>query len=304
MNIKKIIITKGIYLDKELRLLVSFGKDDKYLDIINLDKTLIGTKHIATVEKVMKDIDSSILKLSCDQKGFIENSKLNPDEFIEKHSQKKLVCQSDKFYVQITQDSKGTKPYSCTFISKQEYKESNSGFIEYFISKYCCSDTEIITDLKDISLNSFNYKYYNDKDISLWKLYDLTKILNNTLKHHVYLKSGSNIVIESTEALTVIDVNSSKSYGKSNPMVINQEALVAISREIRARSISGIIIVDLLKVSKSQREELVSFSKELFASDISNTVVHGFTNLGLLEITRSRSLAPFTFQLEDNAISS
>ena len=112
MSIKKIIITNGIYQDKELRLLVSFNQDDKPVDLVNLDITKVGMVYEASVEKVLSDIDSCILKLASKDKGFIENKKLNPDMFITRQSSKKLVCQNDKFYVRISQDKKGNKPYN------------------------------------------------------------------------------------------------------------------------------------------------------------------------------------------------
>jgi len=82
MSIKKCVITKGIYENEELRLLVSFDEKDNAVDLINIDNTRVGLTCEATVEKVLKDIDSCILKLSIGEKGFIENRKLNPEEYI------------------------------------------------------------------------------------------------------------------------------------------------------------------------------------------------------------------------------
>ncbi|MBR4708028.1 MAG: hypothetical protein IKP29_08235, partial [Pseudobutyrivibrio sp.] len=79
MSIKKCVITKGVYNDKELRLLVSFDEDDKPVVLINLDITKIGIHCEATVEKVLSDIDACILKLSTGDKGFIEIKKLSPE---------------------------------------------------------------------------------------------------------------------------------------------------------------------------------------------------------------------------------
>ena len=100
------------------------------------------------------------------------------------------------------------------------------------------------------------------------------------------------MVIEPTEALTVIDVNTSKNYGKSTAFDTNIEALKEIAKQVRLRSISGIIIIDLLKVSKEKQVELMEFAKQAFSNDYSQVTIHGFTNLGLLEITRSRIFAP------------
>ncbi len=297
MIVKKIVITSGIYKDQELRLLVSFDENNKPLDLINLNITKIGEVHIATVEKVLNDIDACIVKMDSGDKGFIENKKLRPDFFIEKHSEKKLVCQSDKFYVQISQDRKGVKPYSCNFIESDSKFSSTYGFINYYFDKYTDKDCEIITDIEDYIIQEFNdskisIRKYEDEDISLWNLYGLSGLLDKISSKVVHLKSGANLIIEPTEAMTIVDVNSSKNYGKSTPLETNVEALEELSRQLRLRSISGIIILDLLKISKKQEEMLIEDAKDLFKNDISIIQIHGFTNLGLLELTRSRCFAP------------
>ena len=241
----------------------------------------------------LTDIDACILKLSTGDKGFIENKKLKPELFNERHSEKKLVCQGDRFYVQISQDRKGVKPYSCDFIDRVENDLENNTFLKYYIENYACDDCEIITDLAEVMNSDLDARYYNTSDLFLWSLYGLTGILDKVTSKIIHLKSGANIVIEPTEALTVIDVNTAKSYGKSNALDTNIVALTEIVKQVRLRSISGIIIIDLLKVTKKEEAELIELAKHLFASDISQINVHGFSNLGLLEITRSRIFAPF-----------
>lgn len=292
MSIKKIIVTKGIYQDKELRLLVSFDENDKPLDLINIDVTKNGEIHEATVEKVLNDIDACIVKLDNGDKGFIENRKLKPDCFLVRHSEKKLVCQADKFYVQISQDRKGVKPYSCNFICSFSESMKGYGFLNYYVERIVSGECEIISDLSDFLDNGLNVRYYEDEQISLWNLYGMISILDKITSKIVHLKSGANIVIEPTEALTVIDVNTSKNYGKSTAFDTNIEALKEIAKQVRLRSISGIIIIDLLKVSKEKQVELMEFAKQAFSNDYSQVTIHGFTNLGLLEITRSRIFAP------------
>ncbi len=289
MSIKKIVITNGIYQDKELRLLVSFDDCDKPVDLINLDITKVGTVCEATVEKVLNDIDACILKLSTGDKGFIENKKLKPESFTVRHSEKKLVCQEDKFWVEITQDRKSTKPYSCNFIDGNIEKKD---FLDYYLS-IIDGTPQIISDIPLNFHEKYHIEEYTDTTISLWELYGFTSIINRATSKVVHLKSGGNIIIEPTEALTVIDVNSSKSYGKSNPMKTNTEAIEELVRQLRLRSISGIIIIDLLKVSKSNQDALIEKLKILSKNDVSKIYIHGFSNLGLLEITRSRMFSPF-----------
>lgn len=291
MSIKKIVITKGIYENKELRLLVSFDENDSPLDIINLDNTQIGTVCTATVEKVISDIDSCICKLSIGEKGFIESKKLFPEYYLVRHSDKKKVCQGDQFYVVITQDKKGSKPFSCNFVKHLIDDYKNNGFIYHYINEYASSDYEIVSDLEEVINTDLNVRAYTDESYSLWNLYDLTKLLKNITSNVCHLKDGGNIVIEPTEALTVIDVNSSKNHGKGTAFDTNKQAIDEVIKQIRLRSISGIIIIDMLKVSKDEEQELIRYFKDNSNDDISNVSVHGFTHLGLLEITRSRNFS-------------
>ena len=293
MNIKKVVITKGIYLNRELRLLVSFDENDKPVDIINLDITKVGEYYEASVEKVLTDIDACILKLDSGDKGFIENKKLNPDEFIYRHSDKKLVCQADKLYVKIIQDRNYSKPYSCAFASIEEYEKSKGfGFLDYYIKKFCNEDIDIISDFADLEVSGMEIRFYQDDSVSLWQIYDLTKILDNVISMRVNLSKGGNIIIEKTEALTVIDINTGKNYGKTSFQETNLIAAKEIARQIRLRQLSGMFVIDFLKVSKEEQQEIIDVFKDASKDDMSQISIHGFTNLGLLEITRSRIFSP------------
>ncbi len=290
MSIKKIIITKGIYEDKELRLLVSFDAFGKPLDLINLAVTKVGTVCEATVEKVLPDINACILKLSTGDKGFIENKKLFPEYFTTRHSTNKLVCQGDTFWVEISQDRKSTKPYSCNFLSCNVESKS---FLALYLSKIETNNVEIISDIPEFIQKYPYIRPYTDGTFSLWDLYSLTSVINKATSKIVHLKSGGNLIIEPTEAMTIVDVNSSKNYGKTDAMGTNLEAIEEMAHQLRLRSISGIIIVDLLKVTKEQEAMLVNSIKDICKNDISQVRIHGFTNLGLLEVTRTRQFSPF-----------
>lgn len=288
MNIKKVIITKGTYDNKELRLLVSFDELDNPLDIINIDESHVGEVRLAIVEKVLKDIDACILRFEDGSKGFIENRKLNKDYFLEIHSENKPVCQGDRFYVQISQDSKDMKPMSCNFVKETA---QDIDLISYYLDRYA-SDAEIISDIANIN-SKYNYRLYSDDSISLWQLYDITKIIDRATSKTSYLKGGGNIVIEHTEAMTVIDVNTASNYGKTSSIETNIQAVEEIARHIRLRSISGIIVIDFLKVNEEQQAQIIDAFKTATSDDYAMVRVHDFTRLGLLEVTRSRIYRPF-----------
>ena len=129
--------------------------------------------------------------------------------------------------------------------------------------------------------------FYQD-DFPLSNLYSLTKRLEDAGQRMVHLKSGGNLVIEKTEACYVIDVNTAQAL-KTTAFDLNREAMETAMRQIRLRNLSGIILIDLMKMkTEEEREELVDISKKLAAEDPVPVRIYGITALGLLEMTREK----------------
>ncbi|HZX67915.1 MAG TPA: ribonuclease E/G, partial [Candidatus Elarobacter sp.] len=113
------------------------------------------------------------------------------------------------------------------------------------------------------------------------------------MKPTVKLPSGGSIVIESTEALTVVDVNSGKFTGGKNLddtiVRTNVEAAVEIARQVRLRDIGGIIVCDFIDMSsESDRNRVISALQEGLRKDRTRSTIQSFSPLGLLEFTRKR----------------
>jgi ribonuclease E len=109
----------------------------------------------------------------------------------------------------------------------------------------------------------------------------------------VWLPSGGSIIIERTEALTVIDVNTAKNVGRSNleetVFANNLEAAEEVARQLRLRDIGGIIVIDFIDMEiRKNREEVLRKFKEALARDKTRTQVFDISELGLVEMTRKR----------------
>lgn len=133
-------------------------------------------------------------------------------------------------------------------------------------------------------------------NIPLFELYGLEKEVESALDQKVWLKSGAYLVIEQTEALTVIDVNTGKFVGSSDlrntVFRTNIEAAEEIAWQLRLRAIGGIVVVDFIDMDHEEdRRALTDRMEELFANDRCRTKVFGVTHLGLVEITRKRARA-------------
>lgn len=147
-----------------------------------------------------------------------------------------------------------------------------------------------------------NLRLYEDPLLPLSKLYSLESRMKEGLEERVWLKSGGYLVIQPTEALTVIDVNSGKFQGRKEAMALklNLEASAEIARQIRLRNLSGIIIVDYINMEEEEsRVEVVNCLKQHVCLDKVKTVVVDMTPLGLVEITRKRTTRPLREALRE-----
>lgn len=170
---------------------------------------------------------------------------------------------------------------------------------------------EIVTDDPDLyrELEAYcalhmpdkEFRLYQDKDFSLSKLYALESRLDAALKPKVWLKSGGYLVIEPTEALTVIDVNSGKNETGKDAVCalrrLNFEAAEEIAVQLRLRNLSGIILVDFINMSEESGRELLHHLRELVRADRVRTTVVDITPLGLVEITRKKTFPPLAEQV-------
>ncbi|MBV9262876.1 MAG: Rne/Rng family ribonuclease [Candidatus Eremiobacteraeota bacterium] len=135
-------------------------------------------------------------------------------------------------------------------------------------------------------------EYYNTGR-QLFEDYHVNEELQKLMKPKINLPSGASIVIESTEALTVIDVNSGKFTGGRNLedtiLKTNIEAAEEIARQVRLRDIGGIVVVDFIDMaSDASRERVIAKMEEVLRRDRTRATIQSFSNLGLLEFTRKR----------------
>lgn len=170
---------------------------------------------------------------------------------------------------------------------------------------------EIITDQESLYEQIKDYchkngidiplRLYRDDLLSLSKLYSIESRLSAALESRVWLKSGGYLVIEPTEALTAIDVNSGKydadREARETYLRINLEAAKEVALQLRLRNLSGIIIVDFINMqSWEDRKTLLDYLKRLTTQDRVQTKVIDMTPLGLVEITRKKIDKPLKEQ--------
>jgi len=127
-----------------------------------------------------------------------------------------------------------------------------------------------------------------------WQSFHVEEQLKAALRRRVELSDGGSLIIDEREALQTIDVNSGRVVraqgGMSLPLEENLRAIPEIARQIRLRNLSGIILVDFIDMdTEKERQTVLETMEEALCDDRVKNVVHGFTKLGILEMTRKRT---------------
>ena len=168
------------------------------------------------------------------------------------------------------------------------------------VDEIIVNNKEKYNELKEI-LKSINKDYikklklYENEDV--FDLFNVNSQIKKALDKKVWLKSGGYLIIEKTEALTVIDVNTGKFTGnlelEETVYKTNIEACIEICRQLKLRDIGGIIIVDFIDMkNENKKQDIINKLEEEFKKDKRKTNVHKMTSLGLVEITRKREKEP------------
>lgn len=157
------------------------------------------------------------------------------------------------------------------------------------------SDQNHVPD-NNSDVNQPRLLYYED-EYPLYKLLSLETEITHLLDRRVWLKSGGFLVIEPTEAMVVIDVNTGKSIGKKRQeehlLKVNEEAAVEIAKQLRLRNLSGIILVDFINMKQPEsRDKLIRTLKSVLHKDKVPSRFVDVTALELYEITRKKIRRP------------
>jgi ribonuclease E len=137
------------------------------------------------------------------------------------------------------------------------------------------------------------YDGHTGGGLSVFEKFHIHEQVHKALDRKVWLPSGGSLIIEHTEALTVIDVNTGKNVGKSNLEETvfhnNMEAAEEIAKQLRLRDIGGIIVIDFIDMEvKGNRAKVIEKFRDALARDKTRSQVFDITELGLVEMTRKR----------------
>lgn len=273
--------TKGYKLSAYLEMagdyLVFSTKDRCIGASSKLDSAVAGE----LVGKITEDFDNLNFGLIVRTKATVDNYPALKEELVKKGSA----------FDEILKYGNTRSLYSCLYKERPSYIKLLSELDQDSFDEIVCENKEIYEEL--ITFYPDKARLFDDSRISFKALYRIEHTLDLLTSKKVNLPCGGYIIIEPTEALTTIDVNSGKidSYKDKNKMInkVNKEAAKEIAKQLMLRNISGMIVVDFINyLDKDFEDELVLYLKNQVKFDKCKTKVYGFTNLKLLEMTRQK----------------
>lgn len=289
------------------------------------DTSLLGSIHIGKVKKIAKNINAAFVEIEYNserQTVYFDMAELKYLIFADE-KEHTVLHEGDDIVIKISKLPIKNKLAGATanlsgcevldqILAKKNYIKApamlyagSKDYIDIVKDRLKYAEFDIVTDIKDIYEGIVDFfkeeredmlcrvRFYDDNMISLNKLYSIDTLFCESLSKKAWLKDGGYLYIESTEALTVVDVNTGKNIRKKEAGIIklntNLEAIKETARQLRLRNISGIIIIDLINTTdKSEIDLIYHTMKDYLKEDRLNTVAIDITKLCLFEITRRK----------------
>jgi len=259
----------------------------------NKSKIFISRKINSPIEK--QRIRSIISNVKDPNVGIIvrtEGENCTEEEFVEEY---KALAKTWKYLEKKINSSKAP---CCIFEESDPVSILVRDLFSSSVDRLVIDDKEfyqkIIHKIKDYNSSLCDRVEYYAEETQIFDAYGIEKEIEKLFYSRIYLPSGGNIVIESTEALTAIDVNTGSYTGSKNYEATikhtNIEAAIEIVRQIRLRNLSGIVIIDFIDMQEDKsKQQVLEALRKAFRRDRAKNKVYPFGHLGLVEITRKRT---------------
>lgn len=285
--VREPISTKGAKITTKISLAGRYLVLVPYLDFIGISRKIEDEKEKERLREIIREIKPSGCGIIIRTAG--ESAKEAEIEKDVSHLKNRwgVILENYKF------SSSPSLLYSNLPIVSRILRDCLNQTVDKIIVNSIDEYEKILRFVEEISYQFKDKVVLYQGKTSLKKQYSLKKHIDGILQNKVYLKSGGHIIIERTEGLTVIDVNSGKYTGKKGfeetAFKINSEAAGEVMRQIRLRDIGGIIVVDFIDMKdEDNQKKIIERLKEEAKKDRSKVNIFSLTELGLVQITRKR----------------
>lgn len=293
-DIVMVQVLKDEFGDKGARVTMNISLPGRML-VMSPYVDYIAVSRKITNAKTKQRLETTIGEMRTNKNGFIirtEASAATVDEL--KYDMDSLEAKWDKVKADFITKPVYTKLYSESDLVIRAVRD----MMQSDVQKVVVNSPNLLELIKSeyayvYAKNPEMFELYQEKD-SLISHYGLPVQIDALLKRKVDLSNGSYIIIDKTEALTVIDVNTGKYVGEKNlektVFMTNKIAAVEIARQLKLRNLGGIIIVDFIDmVNESHREEVLEILDAELKKDRIKCTIVGMTDLGLVQITRKKT---------------
>ena len=288
-------VTKNPIGEKGARLTQEVSLPGRFVVLIPDSKTYGISKRLPEGER--RRLRNVLDRIKPEEHGLIVRTAAeNATEHELTTDMKQLVERWEKIKQQAEKASSPTllyrEPSLAVRVIREEFSSDYRGIV--------IDDRALFEEVRDY-IGDFNpdfvdrIEYWNEKDqgFPLFEQHRVVEQLRKALDRKVWLPSGGSLVIEHTEALTVIDVNTGKNVGKTNleetVLGNNLEAAEEIAHQLRLRDIGGIIVIDFIDMEvKENRRKVVEAFRKALSRDKTRTQVFDISELGLVQMTRKR----------------
>ncbi len=283
---KEAVGTKGAKLNTEIslagRYLVYIPTNDR----ITLSNKILDEKERFRLKKIAKSVSNDseglIIRteaVGCTKEELEQDIKALKEKYEEILKEYRLGIGPKLLYKELD--------FSSKYI-KENVNDETEKIITNDIAKY----EELKKILESIKIE-YKDKLILEENKDIFDLYRVENQIDKALNKKVWLKSGGYLIIDKTEALTVIDVNTGKFTGnlklEETVYKTNIEAAIEVCRQLKLRDIGGIVIIDFIDMHKATyKKEVINILNEELKKDKRKTEVLGMTRLGLVELTRRR----------------
>lgn len=285
-------VTKDPMGSKGARLTTEVSIAGRYLVLVPEADSLGISRRLADDErKRLRDITSAIKP---DGYGVIVRTAA---EGAAEEDLRRDINRLVRIWTEVSAKSKRAKPpklvYSEPDLAIRVIRDLFTGDVE----KVIVDDAEVYQEIKDyldeIAPDLSDRIERHTGTLPLFEEHHVVEQIRKAVDRRVWLKSGGHIVIDRTEALTVIDVNTGRFVGKSNleetVLHANLEAAEEVAKQLRLRDIGGIIVIDFIDMlHERNRDELLKIFRDALGRDKTRTQVFGVSELGLIQMTRKK----------------
>lgn len=259
-------------------------------------------------KSVREGLNQILTEYSCAEYGFIArtNSANVPEELLRQEVQALIQT-----YQEMMSYGLHKTPFTCLQKAPAGYLcDIRDGYMEQ-VERIITDEDKLYQEIRQY-LEAF-WPEEMDK-LVLWNpvngkmdaVYNISRTLEHALMPKVWLKSGAYLVIQPTEALVSIDVNTGKAISRKKDvqktyLKVNKEAAYEIAHQLRLRNLSGMILVDFIDMkAEEDNQELLETLRQAVRSDQIQTTVIDMTKLGLVELTRKKLRKSLFDQMKEN----